>query len=440
MRQPKILAEGKTKIIYEVPGEPDMVEFEAKEDVTAYDDPAFTKLMKMKPVYATTTACKMSSFSHDAGLSIAHLEQTSPTRWRTQKCKMIPLEVIARRLAVGKGGYVARHPELQEQSKERPYRFPKLIIEFFLKTTHGGYTNCQGERVELGLDFKKGEEDPLIENPHAEVWQLLHPRQPGVKLGQVRADSVINQPIYDEGKIVQIQEMDETLRKEFLLYEKVWAMLGFWYADVKEEFGYTALGRIARADVVDNDSWRLLNQLLEDFSKQAHRDGKPIEEVEMKYKIVTSLLEQFTVPEQVLVSWRGSERDDWPSSIPDFEYIPGIIEERVTLSGHKQTAACLRKLNELQGKYHSGVILANIGLSNGLGPILAAHSTWPVIGIPATAEDFPNDIWSSLRLPSQVPMVTCLGKNAVNAALNILAQQNPYLYMKQQYAVEELDD
>jgi phosphoribosylaminoimidazole carboxylase/phosphoribosylaminoimidazole-succinocarboxamide synthase len=49
--------------------------------------------------------------------------------------------------------------------------------------------------------------------------------------------------------------------------------------------------------------------------------------------------------------------------------------------------------------------------------------------VPASARDFPEDVWSSLRAPSNVPVMTVLEPaNAVLAALQILAARNPRLY------------
>ena len=87
-----------------------------------------------------------------------------------------------------------------------------------------------------------------------------------------------------------------------------------------------------------------------------------------------------------------------------------------------------------------GVIIAMVGMSNGLGPMLAARTSWPVVTIPLTADENPLDIWSSLNVPSQVPLLMIMSKkNAVLAALNILAQKNPYAYMLRQYEIEKFD-
>ncbi|MCF7733981.1 MAG: AIR carboxylase family protein, partial [Akkermansiaceae bacterium] len=53
----------------------------------------------------------------------------------------------------------------------------------------------------------------------------------------------------------------------------------------------------------------------------------------------------------------------------------------------------------------------------------------PVITVPAGYSKFPDDVWSSLRTPSNVPVMTVLNPtNAALAALNILALRNPSLH------------
>ena len=75
------------------------------------------------------------------------------------------------------------------------------------------------------------------------------------------------------------------------------------------------------------------------------------------------------------------------------------------------------------------IMIAYIGRSNGAGPTLSAMSTVPVITVPASAKEFPEDVWSSLRAPSKVPVMTVLEpSNAVLAALQILSARNPQLY------------
>jgi phosphoribosylaminoimidazole carboxylase/phosphoribosylaminoimidazole-succinocarboxamide synthase len=75
------------------------------------------------------------------------------------------------------------------------------------------------------------------------------------------------------------------------------------------------------------------------------------------------------------------------------------------------------------------VVIAYIGRSNGAGPTLSAISSVPVITVPASVKEFPEDVWSSLRAPSNVPVMTVLEPaNAVLAAVQILSARNPRLY------------
>ena len=96
---------------------------------------------------------------------------------------------------------------------------------------------------------------------------------------------------------------------------------------------------------------------------------------------------------------------------------------------HAQALGRERELRKLEQECPDSVILALIGRSNGAGPTLSAHTTLPLINIPATAKDFPESVWSNLDMPSEVPCMTVLRPGeAALAALNILSARNPALY------------
>ena len=96
---------------------------------------------------------------------------------------------------------------------------------------------------------------------------------------------------------------------------------------------------------------------------------------------------------------------------------------------HKAPTAAAAILYRLAQEIPDCVVIAYIGRSNGAGPTLSAMSTVPVITVPASVKEFPDDVWSSLRAPSKVPVMTVLEPgNAVLAALQILAARNPRLY------------
>jgi phosphoribosylaminoimidazole carboxylase PurE protein len=101
----------------------------------------------------------------------------------------------------------------------------------------------------------------------------------------------------------------------------------------------------------------------------------------------------------------------------------------VTCSVHKEPAAAASILHRMTREVPDTVVIAYIGRSNGAGPTLSAMSTIPVITVPASITEFPDDVWSSLRAPSKVPVMTVLEPaNAVLAALQILSARNPRLY------------
>ena len=429
--------EGKTKIIWEIKNDSKNVIIENKNDITAFDDPKFTKQFETKAKNATTVTCQVFELLKKAGIPVAFVKQISPTEFVSPNCAMIPLEVVCRRFAVG--SFLKRHPELINEDKD-PHRFHSLVVEFFLKTTKGALI-VDGKKIIEGLDPEKGEEDPFIENPYEANWSLCHPKKPSWEEGsrldrQVEADQVLPKNPEEMAK-----EIEEIMRKAFLVLESAWNNLGYRIIDMKIEFGIDDSGKMMVADVIDNDSWRLRDANWKELSKEAFRQGEELDAVERKYGFVASLSKNFRIPKQVLVMWRGSEGDSFPD-LALFKDVKGVTIEEVTMSGHKSTQMCLKKLEEILGKYpDGGVIIAKIGRSNGLGPIVAARTSWPVIAVPATMDSFPEDAWSSVRMPSKVPLATVWPEsNAVLLASEILAQKNPFLYQRRQIMIEAQDE
>ena len=124
--------------------------------------------------------------------------------------------------------------------------------------------------------------------------------------------------------------------------------------------------------------------------------------------------------------------DDHPPKTEPFADALGHLKDMlcvVTCSVHKQPVAAAGILQRATQETPDAVVIAYIGRSNGAGPTLSAISTIPVITVPATINDFPDDVWSSLRAPSRVPVMTVLQPaNAILAALQILSARNPRLY------------
>ncbi|MDO9399069.1 MAG: phosphoribosylaminoimidazolesuccinocarboxamide synthase, partial [bacterium] len=309
------ISEGKTKIIWGVKDNPDLVIIENKNDITAFDDPAFTKQFKSKAENATIVTSNVFKLLKNAGIPVAFQEQISSNEFISPKCEMMPLEVVARRYAVG--SFLKRHPELISKENEMPHRFHKLVTEFFLKTTKGELINTNGKKILEGLDPLKGEEDPFILNPLDNEWKLFHSKKPiWEEQANFNKTILMNEILGDDG-LEKINEMEEILRKAFLTLEGAWNTLGFRIIDMKIEFGISQNGELMIADVIDNDSWRLKDVDWEELSKEAFRQGEELNEVEKKYEFVASLTKKFRIPKQAVVFWRGSDSDP----LPDMEIL-----------------------------------------------------------------------------------------------------------------------
>lgn len=281
-----LIIEGKTKRIFAVEGNDKRAIIEYKNAITAFDDPSFTQEFETKAKHSCTITCRVFEMLKDAGIPVGYEKQISETEFLAPKCTMIPLEVIARRYAVG--SYLKRHPELKKEDRETPHRFDELKIEFFLKTGGGKLADKDGNIIVDGLDPKAGEEDPFIENPKEDVWRLKHPKKQAQEDGS-DLDKTVNAHTIIPAQ-ASVQKMEQITKSTFEALENYWATHNFKFIDFKIEFGITPEGELAVADVIDNDSWRLRNKNWEDISKQSFRDGESIAKIADKYELVANLL------------------------------------------------------------------------------------------------------------------------------------------------------
>ena len=429
MKKDKVLAEGKTKRIWSVKGESSWVIVENKNDITKNDDPAQTKIMVGKAELATSTTCAVFQLLKEAGIPVAFERQLSPTEFLAPKVEMLLLEIVRRRYAVG--SFLKRHPDLEVSIESPPHRFHRAVFELFLKTTGGEIKNRIGNHCgTVPVD------DPFISNPSEKRWTLFHPKKPSWNEAADLHCRVFQSSILPDG--ITVEMIEKLLRQVGLVLEGAWANLGCRFIDIKIEKGVTTSGQLVVADVIDADNWRLRDAEWNELSKQLFRDNVDMEEISDKYALVARLVQQFRIPKQAIVVWRSSKNDP----VPEIPAVAGVKRIDIVMSGHKSPQQCLLKLEQVLTEFpEGGVILAHIGMSNGLGPILSARTSWPVISVPITVEKFPEDIWSNLRIPSQVPMGVILSpENTVLMALNILAQKNPAAYATRQMAIEELDE
>ena len=412
-----LITEGKTKKIHRIEGRSDLVLVVAKDDITAGDG-AKHDIIPEKGRLATATTCNVFRLLKACSLPVGFAEQDSAISFLAPECTMLPYEVVVRREA--HGSYVKRNPHIAKGQL-----FPKLLVEFYLKSKD---KNWKGKPLIC--------DDPLMDyaDGGAQI-KLFNPAKP--LIGQepflvLPTKDVFGRP--DEAKF--FPEMRRIVRQAFLILEKAWQLEGGTLVDLKVEFGFDAKGNLLLADVIDNDSWRVIESGGY-IDKQVYRDGGAIDDVVAKYRHVADVTSRFRIPQQRIILWRGSEKDKteaFAEALGDLNDMMTVV----TCSIHKEPVRGANILYRMAQEVPDTVVIANIGRSNGAGPVLSALSTIPVITVPASAKDFPEDVWSSLRGPSAVPVMTVMEPaNAVLAALQILSARNPRLYAHVRGEIED---
>ena len=418
--QGEILAEGKTKVIGQSPDHPDLAIIFSKDDITAGDG-AKHDLLSGKAAMATRTTCNVFRFLKACGIPVAFEEQLSAISFSAPKCGMLPYEVVTRREA--HGSYLKRTPGLA-----KGHLFPRLIGEVYLKT-----------KDRLWKEHALRCDDPLmVYNAQEHTISLFEPSKP--LAGQAPFLVLPEIEVFSHPDEAQFfPEMAAISKRAFLALEKAWQLEGGTLVDCKVEFGLAGDGRLLLADTIDNDSWRVLEKGVY-IDKQVYRDGGQLEEVAANYRRVADITGHFRLPSQRIVLWTGSDKDD-VSALQEsiFKLSDGSVPVMaIACSVHKEPVRAIDELNRLVQAVPDTVVIALIGRSNGAGPTLSACTTVPVITVPANFKEFPEDVWSSLRTPSNVPVTTVLEPaNAALAALEILALRNPRLYMHRREALEE---
>jgi len=262
------VAEGKTKIIWEMAGDPDHVLIESKDDITAGDG-AKHDLLPGKGVLATTTTCNCFRLLGQNDILTHFIQQIDERTFLARKVEMIPIELVARRIATG--SYLKRHPRVTEGS-----RFIQPEIEFFLK---------DDER-----------HDPLmIWDEDRRCFRLYDAKKPLRKgyIEDLNRDYPFA-PVCSE----EAEDLEQILREVFLVLERAWAQQNVVLVDLKIECGYVTDNSqdpwddgvltidtfTVVADVIDNDSWRIWPQgdKSQMRDKQVYRDSGEMTEQTIK--------------------------------------------------------------------------------------------------------------------------------------------------------------
>jgi len=239
------LAEGKTKIIYAVPGSEDELVYMVHKDAITAGDGAKRDVISGKGELSCRTTTAIFRYLEGKGIATHYVDTLDAHTMLVRRAKMIPIEWVARRLATG--SYVRR------TGVEEGTRFDPIVLELFLKDD--------------------ARHDPQISPEEAIRSQLC--------------------------SAAEVELALDMTQRVFLTLEEAWGRQDVQLVDLKIEFGRVA-GRLMVADVVDNDSWRLWpgGRRERMLDKQVYRDltsanAEALEDVRRRYVEVARRAELF---------------------------------------------------------------------------------------------------------------------------------------------------
>lgn len=272
----ELVAKGKTKEIHAIIGKSHWVMVSQKDTITA-DDGKKKDVFPGKGVLANETTCNVFDMLKRKNLPLAYVGRYGVASFLAQRCTMLPYKVVVRNEAYG--SYCKRNPDIEEGT-----RLQKKVVEFFLKTTD---KEC-GRRSFIT-------DDPLIRfAPQKRTLELFLRDTPAEEpFDEVPFSSLIQR---DETWEV-FAEMSMIARQVFLILEPEWARIGGRLIDYKVEFGISPQGVLMLADVIDNDSWRVIldNERLD---TKVYRDGGQLDVVRQRCQQVATLTRSFLSPSQ----------------------------------------------------------------------------------------------------------------------------------------------
>jgi len=380
------VARGKTKVLFEKPGQPDVLVVQALDSITAADGARRDEIVGKGRIAAKTTA-RVFRLLNLTGLPTHYLsggEDDDDNEMLVRRCTMIPLEVVVRGVAAG--SLVRRKPGIAKGSILVP-----RMVEFFLKDD--------------------ANHDPLIEAEEIVHRGIASPQELGV--------------------------MSEVARITFEILAHAWRRRETLLVDLKIEFGRLiggeARGSLVIADVIDNDSWRIWPQGREDLmlDKQLYRNlgevtPADLDRVRDNYETVAELVGTFPMLRPGMVALVA----DGPPSVAILEPVAraidvfGLQNLRRVVSTHLVPGYVLQAVQQLDATFARLLYVAS---GPQLASMLSAATPTPVFD--ATEYD-PEDLALALAKTLALDDTVMFGRtmlvqaNARSAVLHADAQLN----------------
>ncbi len=321
------VARGKTKVLYEKPGEPDTLVVTALDNITAGDGARRDELPGKGRIAAKTTA-RVFRLLNLCGLPTHYLsggEDDDDNEMLVRRANMIPIEVVVRGVAAG--SLVKRKPGIAKGAILVP-----RMVEFFLKDD--------------------ANHDPLIE-----------------------IDDIVHRGLATPQELGMISEI---ARITFEILAHAWRSRETLLVDLKIEFGRLSggegRGNLVIADVIDNDSWRVWPQGREELmlDKQMYRDLETVTpddlaRVHANYETVADLVGSFPALRSGMVAYvaDGAQSVALLDPVIAQTNVFGLQSLRRVVSTHLVPAYVLQAVQQLDATFARLVYVAS-------GPHLAA--------------------------------------------------------------------
>ncbi|HXB84121.1 MAG TPA: phosphoribosylaminoimidazolesuccinocarboxamide synthase [Candidatus Acidoferrum sp.] len=334
------IARGKTKVLYENPGQPHQLVV-AQTDQISSGDGVRRNVIAGKGRLAAQTTARVFRLLNLCGLPTHYLtggEDDDNNEMVVRRANMIPLEVVTRGVAAG--SFAKRNPGLARGTLLVPH-----VIEFFLKDDAA--------------------HDPMIAPDQVVARNIAAPQEVGA--------------------------MTELARLTFDILSHAWRKRDVMLVDLKIEFGRLAggenQGQLVIADVIDNDSWRIWPQAREELmlDKQLYRNLETVDEpalqmVKQAYERVADFVGTFPVMRSGMVAVIADSASQVERAN---EIVTALGQLGVPTVRHVANAAStpgfvLQLIQQLEASF-ARLIVIPVGESELLRSMLEAASPAPVV-------------------------------------------------------------
>jgi phosphoribosylaminoimidazole-succinocarboxamide synthase len=346
------LTRGKTKILFELEGQPDVLVVSSMDQITAGDG-ARRNIIEGKGRVAAKTTARIFRLLNLCGLPTHFLsggEDDDDNEMLVRRAEMIPLEVVTRGVAAG--SLLKRKPGIQRGALIIP-----RLIEFFIKDD--------------------ANHDPQIEPEDIVARGIATPNEIGA--------------------------MTELARMTFEILAHAWRRRDTLLVDLKIEFGRLVggdgKGSLVIADVIDNDSWRVWPQGREELmlDKQVYRNLETVTSADLdrilnSYEQVAELVASFPVmrPGMVAMFCDGTEFGEFAATASRAMQQYGLPLVRHVVSVERTPGFVLQLAAQLDATFSRLVYVAVGDDRSVLARMLEGATANPVI--PVTGENRPDEV------------------------------------------------